>query len=126
MPGVRKHSRKRDAIWSLLEGTKEHPSADWIYERLKPIYPDLSLATVYRNLALFREEKQAIVVGTVNGQERFDADTSPHAHFICECCGRIQDVDVPWLEEALEKLPDVDGVITGHSLTLYGRCGNCR
>lgn len=61
--------------------------------RLKPDIPDLSLGTVYRNLALFREEGKAMSVATVAGQERFDGRTHPHAHFICEKCGRVDDVD---------------------------------
>ena len=46
METVRKHSKKRDAILSCLRGTDTHPSAEWVYARLKPQIPDLSLATV--------------------------------------------------------------------------------
>lgn len=54
MEPTRKRSKKRDAILSCLCSTDTHPSAEWIYHRLKPQIPDLSLATVYRNLALFQ------------------------------------------------------------------------
>ena len=54
MPAVRKHSRKRDAILECLRCTTSHPTAEWIYTQLKPTIPDLSLATVYRNLAMFK------------------------------------------------------------------------
>ena len=59
----RKHSRKRDAIYDCVRSTKTHPSAEWVYTRLKPEIPDLSLGTV------------------------------PHAHFICTHCGAVIDVD---------------------------------
>ena len=45
------YSRKREAILNTVRGTTLHPSAEWVYHELKPSYPDLSLGTVYRNLA---------------------------------------------------------------------------
>lgn len=124
---MHKHSRKREAIRRLLSRTKEHPSAEWIYARLKPEYPDLSLGTVYRNLGLFLNEGEIVRVGTVAGQDRFDANVRPHAHFICESCGRIADVDAPELDEeryGAEALR-IDGEIRGHSLTFFGLCNTC-
>ena len=50
---ARKFSRKRAAILEALRGTHEHPSAEMLYARLKSEFPDLSLGTVYRNLAMF-------------------------------------------------------------------------
>ena len=54
--------------------------------------PGLSLATVYRNLSQLCEQGLAVRVGTVNGQERYDGRTRPHAHFICNRCGRVADL----------------------------------
>ena len=53
MSTMRRHSKKRDAILSCIRRSHLHPSAEWIYTQLKPEHPDLSLGTVYRNLALF-------------------------------------------------------------------------
>ena len=87
METARKHSKKREAILEALRSAKDHPSAEMLYSRLKSVYPDLSLGTVYRNLAFFINDGEITSVGTVAGQERYDADTSPHAHFICRRCG---------------------------------------
>ena len=73
MAVMRRHSRKRDAILQCIKESREHPSAEWIYTQLKPEHPDLSLGTVYRNLALFRESGEVVSVATVNGVERLDA-----------------------------------------------------
>ena len=81
---MRRHSRKRDAILNCIRQSRVHPSAEWIYAQLKPEHPDLSLGTVYRNLALFRESGEVVCVATVRGADRLDACTEPHAHFICE------------------------------------------
>lgn len=99
MPPVRR-SAKRDAMLSLLKGTRCHPSADWVYHQLRPQYPDLSLGTVYRNLNQLCEQGAIRRIGTVNGQERYDGELSPHAHFICNHCGAV--VDLP------EHLPGQD------------------
>ena len=72
---ARKYSKKRQAILDALRNTTEHPSAEMLYARLKPEYPDLSLGTVYRNLAMFIRDGAVISVGTVSGQERYDAIT---------------------------------------------------
>ena len=99
MEKTRKRSKKRDAILACIRSTRRHPSAEWIYDRLKPEIPDLSRGTVYRNLRLFLEEGVVASVGVVGGLERFDGDVSPHAHFICQCCGEV--IDLPGLAAAL-------------------------
>lgn len=123
----RKHSRKRDAILDCLRGTDAHPSAEWVYSRLKPEIPDLSLGTVYRNLTLFKETGEVISLGTVQGLERFDGRTDPHVHFVCTLCGRILDlpgVDVPeGLIEAAQS--QAQAPVTEARLTFYGPCSHC-
>ena len=86
MATIRKRSRKRDAILACVRATTCHPSAEWVYQRLKPTIPDLSLGTVYRNLSMFKDEGLVISVGTVGGLERFDGNTKPHTHFVCARC----------------------------------------
>ena len=86
------YSRKRQAIYELLLSTDIHPSADWIYNTLKPAYPDLSLGTVYRNLKVLEEKRIVKSVAVVGGSERYDARMSVHSHFVCRCCGRVEDV----------------------------------
>lgn len=109
-----------------LRRSYEHPSAEMLYARLKPNYPDLSLGTVYRNLAVFMEDGEVMRIGTVNGQDRFDARTHPHAHFICRVCGCVKDVAEPALS-ALEQAAaeETGAVIEGHSLTFTGVCAAC-
>ena len=124
MNSDRRHSMKREAIRRVLTESREHPTAEMIYHRLKDEYPDLSLGTVYRNLALFREEGEAICVGNIAGQDRFDADTAPHAHFICVKCGRVLDVEAETPQ--LSSLPALPGEVRACVLTFYGVCDHCK
>ena len=124
MEAVRRHSKKREAIREELRRAGDHPSAEELYARLKPLYPDLSLGTVYRNLALFRQSGEASCVAIVNGQERFDAHTHPHAHFICRTCGAVLDVDMALPEELLRQ--HLPGTAREYALTFYGVCDHCQ
>ena len=87
-----KQFRKRNAILACLRGTTCHPSAEKLYQMLQQEHPDISLATVYRNLALFKSQGIIASVATVGGVERFDGNIEPHVHFICSGCGAVLDV----------------------------------
>ena len=127
MEKTTRYSKKREAILEVLRSTEEHPSADWVYQTLRPQFPDLSLGTVYRNLARFKEEGVIVSVGTVNGQERFDATVGPHTHFICRNCGAV--MDLPGVNAAdldLDGISAKSGVkIDHHELLFYGTCPEC-
>lgn len=127
MERTAKYFRKRDAILSCLRQTDEHPSAEWIHTRLKAEYSDISLGTVYRNLALFKEQGLVVSLGTVGGVERFDAHTAPHAHLICTNCGRITDLPEIAVPEALKGAAQriSGGRIDGCRLNFTGVCGEC-
>ena len=121
------YSKKRQAIYELLLSTKEHPSAEWIYNTLKTDYPDLSLGTVYRNLKLLEENGTIKSVAVVDGRERYDALMSPHSHFVCSKCGKV--IDVFFRNKTVEFAENlkIDGAkkIDSFSLIYYGTCDNC-
>ena len=122
-----KHFRKRDAILTCLRMSKEHPSAEALFTQLKPQIPDLSMGTVYRNLNLFKEQGMAISVATVNGVERFDGNTSPHVHFICDDCGAVIDLEAMQVPQSLVTTAEscCGGQVTGCQLSFNGKCKTC-
>ena len=127
MEATTKHFRKRDAILNCLRSTDVHPSAEWVYEQLKAEHSDISLATVYRNLARFKERGEILSLGTVNGIERFDGNTKPHVHFICTHCTGVLDLHgmaVPQeLSASVEKA--TGGQVSGCQLNFTGICNQC-
>lgn len=128
MERLRKHSRKRDAILACVRATDCHPTAEWVFSRLKPEIPDLSLGTVYRNLAMFREEGIIQSLGAINGLERFDGRVEPHCHLYCRCCGSVVDVEDLTLPDTVceEAAEIVGGDVDGWNLLFTGLCGRCK
>ena len=127
MEATTKQFRKRNAILECLRSTHTHPSAEMVHEMLREAHPDISLATVYRNLNYFKQQGLATSVATVRGVERFDANTEPHVHFICNGCDAVIDLEqiqVPQtLDEAVEKTSGCR--VSSCQLTFNGLCGNC-
>ena len=118
-----RYSSRREAILDALRSVKTHPDAEWVYEKVRETIPNVSLGTVYRNLKELSESGAIVTVETEDECLHFDADTSPHAHFVCKTCGRICGVyDCGDLAQALEeKGYRVDCVKT----IAYGVCARC-
>ena len=127
MEGTSKNFRKRGAILECLRCSKAHPSADMVYAMLQKDHPDISLATVYRNLALFKKQGLIQSVGTVGGVERFDGNIEPHVHFICTGCDAVLDLPEMQVPQTLcgDAAAGVGGTVSGCQLTFSGLCGDC-
>ena len=128
MQPVRKNSRKRQALLDALCATHEHPTAEMLYNQLKGEYPELSLGTVYRNLGVLVQEGLVQSVGHINGQERYDAITCSHPHFVCKNCHRVMDLELP--DTVSSMFDEIDKGMhcapQGYSLTINGLCDECR
>ena len=122
-----KQFRKRNAILECLRNTHAHPSAEALFQMLQKEHPDISLATVYRNLTLFKQQGMIQSLGTVNGIERFDGNTQPHVHFICGSCESV--LDLPELDppESLRSAAAkaTGGEVSGCQLIFTGTCQDC-
>ena len=121
-----KYARKGSAVYAALAATKLHPSADTLYRDLQETYPNISRTTVYANLTKLREDGSVICVGVVDGRERYDANTKPHPHFICDKCGKVLDVvglPEPSLDRQAEETNQIK--VSYHELVFRGLCGEC-
>ena len=127
MEPTTKQFRKRNAILECLKSTDQHPSAESVHEMLRIEHPDISLATVYRNLALFKKQGLIQSVGTVNGIERFDANTEPHVHFVCTGCDAVLDFHQIQVPSSLGAIAEQQTGchIDSCQLTFTGLCQNC-
>ncbi|XOQ49572.1 MAG: transcriptional repressor [Eubacteriales bacterium] len=121
------YSRKREAILKAIRSTTTHPTAEWVYQKVKPEYPDLSLGTVYRNIAQFKKDGTIISVGIVNGQERYDGNVHPHTHFVCSCCGAVIDIPGSFISSNINaEISEKFHLRVDSSEVLFrGICSNC-
>ena len=125
MEKTTKQFKKRNAILECLQHTTSHPSAEMVHDMLQDEHPDISLATVYRNLAKFKAEGTIMSVATVKGVERFDANTNPHVHFICSQCDAVIDLhQIPMPRYEAEECGGCR--IDSCALTFAGVCGSCQ
>ena len=120
-----RHSDVRDKIYEYLCGTKAHPSANMIYNDLKPSIPKLSLGTVYTNLKLFEDLGQVIRVTNVKGFERYDADTSEHVHLVCDECGAVIDIMDADIKKVKKACQAGQAKIKNIQIVLHGTCERC-
>ena len=119
---MKRLTSQRALILNYLKKTKTHPSAEEVYQQVKKQLPQISLATVYRNLGLLKNkgQLQEVIAESIH----YDADTKPHAHFICQKCHRIYDLyDRCYL---LKHKKTKVGQINQSQIYLYGQCHKCQ
>ena len=120
---MQRYSYQRERIYEAVCSTKEHPTAQMVYDALRAEMPKLSLGTVYRNLHQMAEEgRLSEIEGPI---ARFDADLSRHTHARCSCCGGVADLKLPY-DPMLDQAIEAEGWnVSGHSLIFYGICPAC-
>lgn len=124
---MKRFSHQREAIHEVLKGVKCHPSANWVYERVRQELPNISLGTVYRNLSELRDEGEIMGFIPADGTERFDANAEQHYHFCCLKCGSVIDIDMPVMSELNQKVRESTGLeAETHNLIFYGLCEKCQ
>lgn len=122
----RNHSKQRDCILEFLSTRKDHPTADVVYMNVRKQLPNISLGTVYRNLTLLSENGEILRLRVGDGTDHFDADVSPHYHFICKKCRSVLDLPSMNLDPINQMAAEhFDGEIEGHCTYFYGLCGHC-
>ena len=123
------YSRQREALMKCLEGRRDHPTADVLFQSLWEEDPKISLATVYRNLNLLTNAGKIRKISCGDGTEHYDFVTDDHSHFICKECGKIIDLTMHPSSRTLRRYAENNeeiSTIEGHSLILYGYCKTCQ
>ncbi|WP_301875901.1 Fur family transcriptional regulator [Limosilactobacillus oris] len=121
-------TKQREMMLKIMSADPEHyQDITVIDDTLRAAYPGLSHDTIYRNLKEF--ERLGLVELRQHRdqmQVKFRCDTAHHHHFICEVCGRVQEIKMPPLEMDYyaRQLPGTQ--ITGHTFELRGICAECR
>ena len=119
---------QRLAIFKILANSVGHPSAEHIHGDLLEHYPTMSLATVYKTLALLKMEGEVLELQFSDLGNRYDGNKPyPHPHVICTGCGEIVDPTFLDLDEITKKMTaDTGFQIVAHRLDFFGICPTCQ
>lgn len=118
---------QRHAVLDYLMNAIIHPTADEIYKALEGKFPNMSVATVYNNLRVLRENGLVRELTYGDSSSRFECNFSDHYHIICESCGKIVDFHYPSLDEVESLAQKVTGFeVSHHRMEVYGTCEDCQ
>ena len=120
-----RETQQRRVVYETIKTTRSHPTADWIFDRVRSQIPKISLGTVYRNLSVLKREGLVREIFGTDRRARYEDNGQPHAHFICVSCGQIRDVDlVPEVDwQTLKDLVGCD--VSEQRMEFLGRCPSC-
>jgi Fur family transcriptional regulator, peroxide stress response regulator len=120
-----RYSRQRDLILQVLHsGALEHPTAQAVHDAVREQLPRISLGTVYRNLRQLVESGQLRVLQR-EGVLLVDTRLEPHAHFVCERCGALHDLDLDLESLQATVLRGAGHRVDHAEIHLRGSCARC-
>lgn len=118
---------QRQIILEELAKVKTHPTASELYDMVRKRLPRIGLGTVYRNLELMADNGMILKIEVGGTQKRFDAFTDPHYHIRCSCCGKVDDMKLPVLEDLVNSADQSSPYhIIGHHVEFTGICPDCQ
>jgi len=121
----RRNTVQREKIKQALCKVKTHPTAEWIYNEVRKEIPQITLATVYRNLNLLADSGEILKL-EINKEFHYDGDMSYHQHCVCRNCGKICDVFQKEISEyALRKVEKKSFVLDNVTVIFHGICADC-
>ena len=118
---------QRTGVYKALIKSKEHPSADMLYRKIRKTFPNISLDTVNRTLLTLADVGAAFIVEGSGDVKRFDGCLENHQHFKCTKCKRIFDFHYgPFDNITIPKEISKKFTILKKTVYLEGLCNLCR
>ena len=124
---IRRETKQREAILNVLRGADSHPTADWVYDEVRKVIPNISKGTVYRNLKILREDGRISELNLSGTVSRYEGNQENHYHFRCQKCGYVFDLDEPVNGELDKRITKCTGFkVSYHQLEFRGLCKDCQ
>jgi Fur family transcriptional regulator, peroxide stress response regulator len=115
---------QRYAVMAFLLQQQGHPTAADIFAAVNRLDPRSSRATIYNNLRDLVQAGLVREVAVEGRAARFDAKGTRHYHFICDRCGKVEDVD--WYDVPRPRPTSLGRrVLRECELILRGLCTKC-
>ena len=119
---------QRLAVLKVLAASEGHPSVERIHDAVRAQFPTTSIATIYKTVALLKQENEVIEISFPDGSNRYDGNKPyPHPHLICTRCKKIIDPDLSSLEDLAKEVTKETGFqIHTHRVDFFGLCRECQ
>lgn len=118
---------QRALVLEAVRSLHNHPTSADVYDVVRRRHPNISRATVYRNLGVLSGKGEVLRVEVPNGADRYDFVNEPHYHAQCRVCGQVFDVDMPYEHDLASRVSDAHGfAIEGHEIIFKGVCSGCQ
>ncbi len=118
---------QRVAVYKALIESREHPSADMLWHKVRKTFPNISLDTVNRTLLTLAKIGAAFIVEGSGDAKRFDGCLENHQHFKCIKCKKIIDFHhKPFDNIAVPKSISEKYTVLKKTVYFEGICDSCR
>jgi Fur family peroxide stress response transcriptional regulator len=118
-----RYSHQREQIYQALTCRYDHPTAETLYQALRPQNPSLSLGTVYRNLNQLAE--RGMVQRMPFTPDRYDANVAEHPHFFCTQCGALYDLPLSTGQNLTQEVASLGFQVQRQEVYFRGICKDC-
>ena len=110
-------------IYDIINASKDHLTAEQLYGRMKEIYPQIVLATIYNNVNKLWEAGLIHKVSVEGMPDRYDR-VERHDHLVCRSCGKLMDIKFDDMTESLRERLGEDFLY--YDLKVFCICPDCR
>jgi Fe2+ or Zn2+ uptake regulation protein len=118
-------TKHRETVLTVVQSSKDHPTARQVFDRSLKRDPRLSMATVYNSLNFLTTGGYIRRMEAGEEGTRYDGILARHDHLVCRHCRRIDDVDMlPADKIRLTQFPHFQ--VEEVSLRVTGLCAECR
>ena len=125
----RRITLQRQIVLDVIETAEKHLDAESIFQRAREKDPNISLATVYRTLAVLTEMGlvDRSYLASNHEREHYEPVGAPkHHHFTCLDCHEVIEFQSPGLSELIGQLQEELGVEVLHAcICVEGYCSEC-
>ena len=120
---MERSTKQRAAIQDALKRLGRPLLPQELLAEAQKSVPNLSLATIYRNIKGLVADGLVEVVSLPGETDRYEVHKHHHHHFHCNTCLQVTDIDA--CPGDLSRLMPPGYLLEQHQITLYGRCPSC-
>ena len=122
---MKRETIQKTIVFDAVKELANHPTADDVYASVHKRHPNISRATIYRNLNSLAEEGKLLkIIG--NGVDRYDHQLHEHVHIECVQCKQFEDMNIEGVEALNQRVEKESGYqLIKRDMVFMGICPDC-